>query len=89
MALLDEAEATTTDISALQNVFQIRENVWDIMAKLADKEREIKATKDKKAPAKKGKEEHCHCGCHHHEGHCCCEHDHNTCKKKGKTCKKK
>lgn len=89
MTLLDEAEMTTKDISALQNVFQIRENVWDIMGKLADKEREIKATKDKKAPSRKGKKDTCHCGCHHHDEHCCCEHDHAPCQKKGKTCKKK
>ncbi|MBP5344064.1 MAG: hypothetical protein J6Y85_03220 [Alphaproteobacteria bacterium] len=88
MQLLEEMENDTTDITQLQNIFQIRENVWDIMSKLADKEQEIKATKNKKAPAEK--KEKCHCGCQHvhHEG-CCCHKEKGNCKKEGKTCKKK
>ena len=85
MQLLEEMENEVTDIAQLQNVFQIRENVWDIMSKLAAKEQEIKATKNKKAPSKTD----CACGCTHahHEG---CNCHHNTChSKKGKSCKKK
>jgi len=100
MTLLEVMEAETQDITQLQNVFQIRENIWDIMNKLADREREIKMTKDKKAPAKKSasKASECTCGCHHHH-ETCCHHEHSgsdcchahgkkRCQRKGKTCKK-
>ena len=89
MQVLEEMEKETTDIAQLQNVFQIRENVWDIMSKLADKEQEIKATKNKKAPSKNAKS-HCCCS-HHHDHHeeCCCQHDKKCHSEKGKACKKK
>ena len=89
MQILEQMEKETTEISTLQNIFQIRETVWDIMGKLADKEQQIKATKDKKAPKTNKKHEHCSCCQHeHHEG-CCCQHTPCSKHAKGKTCKKK
>ena len=85
MQILEDMEKETKDITQLQNVFQIRENVWDIMNKLADKEQEIKMTKNKKAPCKKGTDYSCKCNHDHHE-ECCCHSKLSS--KEGKICKK-
>lgn len=79
---LEQLEQTETDLVKLQSVFDTREMVWDIIAKIATRELEIKekATKGhknahEKSPAKRG------CGCHHHECECGEHHDcnHNDC----------
>lgn len=87
MELLEQMENDTKDISTLQNIFQIRENVWDIMSKLAAREQQIKKTKNKKAAG--SNKQKCHCGCHHEHDTCCCQHKDEPCQKKGKSCKKK
>ena len=89
MELLRQQEETETDISALQNIFQIREDVWDIMNTLAAREAEVKAKFGIKGETPKA--EHT-CSCHHsHKEGCCCHQNHDeTCchKKASKSCKK-
>lgn len=95
MTLLEKEEKTTNDIRAIQNIFQIREDVWDIMNNLAIREAEVKAKFGIKGESPKA-EHSCH---HHHEKGCCCEQHHNPkcqhegkkkcCKKEGRTCHKK
>ena len=95
MQQLLEKEETTKDIHEIQNIFQIREDVWDIMNTLAIREAEIKAKFGLKGESPKAK----HTCCHHHKDECCCgHHEHkcdckktkkNCCKKEKKTCRKK
>jgi len=90
MELLTEQEATTSDIREVQNIFQIREDVWDIMNNLAIREAEVKAKFGIKGESPKA--EHTCCHHHHHDGKCCCSHHHEEkkCgKKEKKTCHKK
>ncbi len=90
MELLTEQEATTSDIREVQNIFQIREDVWDIMNNLAIREAEVKAKFGIKGESPKT--EHTCCHHHHHDGECCCGHHHEEktcCKKEKKTCHKK
>lgn len=51
MAILDEEEKTEKNIARLQAVFEARELTWDIVAKIAERELEIK----EKTHTKKGK----------------------------------
>ena len=90
MELLQQQEETTNDIREIQNIFQIREDVWDIMNTLAIRETEIKAKFGIKGESPKA--EHTCCHHHHHDGECCCGHHHEgkkCCKKEKKTCRKK
>ena len=89
MTLLEKEEKTTKDIRAIQNIFQIREDVWDIMNNLAIREAEVKAKFGIKGESPKAAHECCH---HHKKGECCCKHHHDAekcCKKEKKTCHKK
>ena len=89
MQLLQKQEETTSDIHEIQNIFQIREDVWDIMNNLAIRETEVKAKFGIKAESPKA--EHSCCCHHHHDQECCCEHHHDKkcCKREKKTCHKK
>ena len=93
MAELEQAEEKANDIRSIQNIFQIREDVWDIMNNLAIREAEVKAKFGLKEEVKPAKH---HCCCHHHheEKHeCCCGHhhedEHECCCKNKKTTKTK
>ena len=88
MQLLQQQEETTQDIREVQNSFQIREDVWDVMNNLAIREAQVKAKFGLKGESPNAE---CTCGCeHHHESECCCDHHHNECCHKGtkKSCKK-
>ena len=87
MNLLEAEEKNTTDIRAVQNIYQIREDVWDIMNTLAIREAEIKTKFGIKGESPKAE----HTCCHHHDESCHCHHTHqNTCcKKEKKKCPKK
>ncbi|MBQ4472185.1 MAG: hypothetical protein II942_02955 [Alphaproteobacteria bacterium] len=97
MQLLDDQEKKTKDIKTIQDIYQIREDVWDIMNTLAVREAEVKAKFGIKGESPKAKHTCCHH--HHHEGECCCGHHHDEkcckkeskkcCKKEKKTCRKK
>ena len=97
MELLQHEEETTNDIREIQNIFQIREDVWDIMNTLAVREAEVKAKFGIKGESPKAEHTCCHhhdgekCCCgHHHNDEECCHHDHKKCcKKEKKTCPKK
>jgi len=93
MRLLQQQEKATKDIHEVQNIFQIREDVWDIMNTLAIREAEVKAKFGIKGESPKAEHK---CGCHHHKEECCCGHHHGehchekkSCKKEKKTCPKK
>ena len=97
MTLLEQEEKNTKDIRTIQNIFQIREDVWDIMNNLAIRETDVKAKFGIKGESPKA--EHT-CTCHHHnKSGCCCEHHHDDkkcnckktkkCPKEKKTCRKK
>ena len=91
MALLQQQEDSANDIREIQNIFQIREDVWDIMNNLAIREAEVKAKFGIKGESPKAEHTCCH---HHKKGEkCCCGHHHDekncTCKKEKKTCRKK
>ena len=91
MQLLDEQEKETQDIHTIQDIFQIREDVWDIMKNLAIREAEVKAKFGIKGESPKA-EHSCCCGHHHKKGECCCGHHHDEkkcCQKEKKTCHKK
>ena len=93
MAELEQAEEKANDIRSVQNIFQIREDVWDIMNNLAIREAEVKAKFGLKEEVKPAKH-HCCCGHHHEEKHeCCCGHhhedEHECCCKNKKTTKTK
>lgn len=67
---LEELEKATKEVTSIQMIYETRENMWDIMNKIATRELELK---NKPHPAKAP--EH-HCCCHHHaEDHCCCHHE--------------
>lgn len=80
MAELDAAEATETNVEAVRELFEIRENVWDTINQIALREQELKEAHTSreafKAHQKKTKSEENHnCNCHHEtEDHCCCSH---------------
>ena len=86
MALLEKQENETKDIKTIQDVYQIREDVWDIMNSLAIREAEIKAKFGIKGESPKA--EHSCCHHHHHDGECCCGHHHDEkcCQKESKKC---
>lgn len=85
---LEQLEQTETDLVKLQSVFDTREMVWDMIAKIASRELEVKekATKGHKNAHEKTPAKH-ECKCHHHKSDCTCEghhshdceHDHNCC----------
>ncbi len=89
MQLLAQQEADTNDIRSIQNIFQIREDVWDIMNNLAIREAEVKEKFGIKGDNPKPE----HICCHPHHEHCCCEHTHHqkkcSCQKEKKKCHKK
>ncbi|MBR5130763.1 MAG: hypothetical protein IKV03_06040 [Alphaproteobacteria bacterium] len=74
---LEQLEQTETDLVKLQSVFDTREMVWDLIAKIATRELEVKETTTKghknaheKTPAKHE--------CHYHHTNCECV-ENNTC----------
>ncbi len=83
MAELDTAEQSETDIAAVQQLFETREYVWDIMNQIALAEAHLK---EKTFPNGKGEKAHqsaaktqkgCCCGHHHtHEQTGGCAHHH-------------
>ena len=86
---LDQLEQTETDLVKLQSVFDTREMVWDIIAKIAMRELEVKEKTTKghknaheKMPAKQTIKQHtccCHdhtCDCDKHSHDCCCDTKH-------------
>ena len=96
MMLLQEKEETASDIHEVQNIFQIREDVWDIMNNLAIREAEVKAKFGIKGESPKAEHTCCHkhhkegCCCgHHHKEECCHKDEKKCCKKEKKTCRKK
>ena len=96
MQLLEQQEQATNDIKTIQDIYQIREDVWDIMNTLAIRETEIKAKFGIKGESPKAEHTCCHhhddheCCCdHHHKGECCHEHDKKCCQKEKKACHKK
>ena len=88
MELLQTQEENTSDIHEIQNIFQIREDVWDIMNTLAVREAEIKAKFGIKGEKPKAEHTCCH---HHHKEECCCGHHHKEkcCQKEKRSCHKK
>lgn len=88
MHLLEKEEENIKDVRAIQNIFQIREDVWDIMNNLAIRETEIKAKFGIKGESPKAEHTCCH---HHHDDKCCCKHHskEKCCKKENKKCCKK
>lgn len=42
MSALDEQEKTASSVAAVQSLFALREQIWDIMDKIAGRELEIK-----------------------------------------------
>lgn len=84
--LLDDLEATATEITAIQMLSDTREMMWDLMNQLAAREL---ALKSKPHPKTCSHEEH-HCCCHeHHECHCHKEEKKKSCCKGKKKCPKK
>ena len=91
MQLLEAQEKETQDIHMIQDIFQIREDVWDIMNNLAIREAEVKAKFGIKGESPKA-EHTCCCDHHHGKDKCCCRHHHDVkkcCQKEKKTCRKK
>ncbi len=86
MDILSQKEEASSDVREIQNIYQIREDVWDIMASLAVREAEVKAKFGLKGEAPKA-EHTCCCGHHHKDDACCHGHDEEAPKKKG-CCKK-
>lgn len=87
MAELDKTEATETNVTKLQAAFSARESIWDIMAKITERELALKeSTHHKETPEERKKrheeimadvaEEEHHCCCGHHHGGCCKKHKH-------------
>lgn len=72
---LTKLEETETDLIKLQSVFDTREMVWDMIAKIAIREMEVKekATKGRKNATEKkpAKREKCCCGHTHDDKHDC------------------
>ena len=92
MLALDRAEETETDIAAVQQLFETREYVWDLMNQIALLEAHLKEKTfpngqgEKKAACschehKDGKKHSCHCAHNHKEASCHCAHEH-----KGEAC---
>lgn len=88
MAELDKTEATETNVTKLQAAFSARETIWDIMAKITERELEMKEkTHHKETPEEREKrheeimadvaEEEHHCCCGHHHSGCCKKHKHD------------
>lgn len=88
MAELDKTEATETNVTKLQAAFSARETIWDIMAKITERELTLKeSTHHKETPEEREKrhkeimadvaEEEHHCCCGHHHGGCCKKHKHD------------
>ena len=73
MALLDEAEKVETDIETVQTLFETRESVWDVINKIALREKEIKESHASREAFKKhqaqekGKKQASDCHCEHHD----------------------
>jgi hypothetical protein len=94
MLELDKIEQTETDVTKIQAAFAAREDIWDIMAQIAERELALKEkTYHKETPEERAKRhqdvlsysETCACG--HHHGDCNCNHDkHDTCAHGGKKC---
>jgi len=98
MQLLQRQEQEATDVRTIQNIFQIREDVWDIMNNLAIREAEVKAKFGIKGQTPKTEHTCCHhhnseteCCCHHHKRQQCChkEEKKKCCKKEKKVCHRK
>lgn len=92
MLALDKAEETETDIAAVQQLFETREYVWDLMNQIALSEARLKEKTfpngkgEKKTTCschgqKEGKKHSCCCSHEHKEENCCCTHKH-----KGEAC---
>lgn len=85
MMMLDKLEKTEKDLIKLQSVFDTRELVWDLMAKIGQKELDAKekATKNnpnahEKTPSKRNCGCTCHSGAHEQDHHDCTkESDHH------------
>ena len=80
---LVKLEETETDLIKLQSVFDTREMMWDMIAKIATRELEIKEktttgrkNATEKTPARRKK---CCCGHTHDDKHDCCHSDKHTC----------
>ena len=88
MALLDAAEKTETDIETVQTIFDTREMIWDVVGKIALREKEVKEKTHTKQPVKKAgaKGKKCCCG-HDHAALDCQEHEHSHCCCGRKGCK--
>ncbi len=75
LTLIDAAEEKETDIKTVRLLYDLRENVWDIVGKITAREEEIKAKSLNKDTYRENKEafqaetEH---GCCHHHGECHC-----------------
>lgn len=87
MSLLDAQELVEKEFDAVQELFDIREAVWDIVNKIALRELDVKEKSLSKETYKIMKEEthkEHHCCCQHTGENCCCgehSHDDNCCKK--------
>ena len=94
MSELDKIEQTETDVTKIQAAFAAREDIWDIMAQIAERELALKEkTYHKETPEERAKRHqdvlsHSEtCSCDHHHGECCCDHDkHDDCAHGGKKC---
>lgn len=78
IGMLDELETTEKDLIKLQSLFDTREIVWDVVAKIATREMEVKekTTKNRMNAHEKKPAKTCECG-HNHS--CGCAHNHNEC----------
>ncbi len=80
MSLLDAQELVEKEFDAIQELFDIREAVWDIVNKIALRELDVKEKSLSKETYQsmkaEAKEHHC-CGEHAHDGECCGEHAHD------------
>ena len=98
LTLIEAEEATESDIKSVQMLYDLRENVWDIVGKITAREEEVKEKSLNKETYRENKEafraekeqEHC---CHHHHAGCCCgeeksptHHAAGGCKKAHKKC---
>ena len=98
MSLLDAQELVEKEFDVVQELFDIRETVWNVVNKIALRELDVKEKSLSKESYQKTKNkahqehhcccEHAHegecCGKHAHEGECCGGHAHE-----GECCKKK
>ena len=97
LTLIEAEEATETDIKSIQMLYDLRENVWDIVGKITAREEEVKAKAHIKETYRENKEafraEQEQCCCHHHHAGCGCgeekSHAHHAtdeCKETHKKC---